>query len=494
MEPDDLRDPDATFYQSDADPLLGLADPGGADVAFIRFSTPPLLEFAGMTRDDDVTSVPPGIEPLLAPEDRSESTSDTRKETSVEGRTTPKDPKYLHGWRMGISMCAATAGIVFVINLVLTIWASATYGLKEGGLGTIQEGSCKDTARMSLWLHFFINVLSTLLLGASNYTMQCLASPTREEVDRAHHQNKWLDIGIPSVRNLTRIARHRIALWWFIACSGIPLHLFYNSAVFSTLSAQDYNVFIASPDLISGRAVNWSMPTRGDDDMETTLAYFRNLGNASIWEQLDNTACIRSYARPFVSARGDVVAVSAAVNTSFLIRLVAPSEISDVYGHDIPLNSSWICFGDFLNPLDGTCDINQILENASDWKLPAELRSDDILQYCPIQYCLSLVVEEHCQVQFSIMIMGVVMACNLLKAICMLLALRRQTSRALVTLGDAIEEFLVKPDGTTRFACLSGKNDFSGKRRRDVRSRWDGKGHLWFSSLSTKRWFVCYTL
>jgi hypothetical protein len=70
-----------------------------------------------------------------------------------------------------------------------------------------------------------INALSTILLSASNYTMQCLSAPTRSEVDDAHSTGKWLDIGVPSVRNLGRIARKRVILWWLLGASSLPLHL-----------------------------------------------------------------------------------------------------------------------------------------------------------------------------------------------------------------------------------------------------------------------------
>lgn len=97
---------------------------------------------------------------------------------------------------------------------------------------------------VGFWLHLIINILSTLLLGASNYSMQCLSSPTRSEIDKAHRQKLWLDIGVPSVRNLRRISASRIALWWLLAASSIPLHLLYNSAVFSSLYSREYKVFV----------------------------------------------------------------------------------------------------------------------------------------------------------------------------------------------------------------------------------------------------------
>ena len=166
---------------------------------------------------------------------------------------------YFQGWRMGITLCAVTAGSVLIVNVVLNVFASIKYGVHDG-LGTLQEGSCHTTKNLSLWLHLAINVLSTLLLGASNYCMQCITSPTREELDIAHGQHVWLDIGVPSVRNLRRTATSKAALWYLLAASSIPLHLLWNSAVFSTLSAQHYMVFAASPDLFKIDDLHWSTP------------------------------------------------------------------------------------------------------------------------------------------------------------------------------------------------------------------------------------------
>lgn len=136
---------------------------------------------------------------------------------------------------MGVTLCAATAGTVLIVNVVLTAVAFSTYPV-AGGLGTFQEGSCRRTKELSLWHHVAINLSSTLLSGASNYCMQCLASPTRKEVDKANAQRIWLDIGVPSVRNLIRISRKKALLWLIFAISGAPFHLLYNSAVFSTLA------------------------------------------------------------------------------------------------------------------------------------------------------------------------------------------------------------------------------------------------------------------
>lgn len=183
------------------------------------------------------------------------------KGSSADGEQVKKWKRY-QGWRMSVCLCAACAGLVLLINFVLTIWASLWYHT-AGGLATVQEGSCQKTKRMSQWLHFAINALSTALLSASNYCMQCLSSPTREEVDNAHRKRMWLDIGVPSLRNLRQIPWVLVVLWWALALSSIPLHLLYNSAVFSCLATTQYMVYAASPDFLTSESVAWSQTIHG---------------------------------------------------------------------------------------------------------------------------------------------------------------------------------------------------------------------------------------
>jgi hypothetical protein len=55
--------------------------------------------------------------------------------------------------------------------------------------------------------------------------MQLLCSPTRQDIDRAHANRIWLDIGIQSIRNLRRISKFRMTLWVMFAATSIPLHI-----------------------------------------------------------------------------------------------------------------------------------------------------------------------------------------------------------------------------------------------------------------------------
>jgi len=137
-------------------------------------------------------------------------------------------PVWYTGWHTGVSACATSVVVVLFINIGLTIYA-VTYPKyeMEKGITTLYTGSCDKSRKIGLWLHLVINALSTLLLSGSNYTQQCLAAPTRSEVDAAHAKRRWMDIGVPSVRNLFRIRPGRGLLWIVIGLTSIPLHLLY---------------------------------------------------------------------------------------------------------------------------------------------------------------------------------------------------------------------------------------------------------------------------
>ena len=85
-------------------------------------------------------------------------------------------------------------------------------------------GSCTKASRINAACHVFINILSTALLGCSNYVMQCLRAPTRDMVDRAHARGKALDVGVPRYRNLLSVGWRRLGLFAVLWASSFPLH------------------------------------------------------------------------------------------------------------------------------------------------------------------------------------------------------------------------------------------------------------------------------
>ena len=130
----------------------------------------------------------------------------------------------LEGWRIGVLTECFASCFVFLINLILLLVAAVRYEGFQDGIATLARGG-QNIARISTAYHVLVNILSTVLLSSSSYTMQILSSPTRPEVDAAHSRGKWLDIGLLSTRNLRHINRKRPGLWFILAASSIPLHL-----------------------------------------------------------------------------------------------------------------------------------------------------------------------------------------------------------------------------------------------------------------------------
>jgi hypothetical protein len=130
-----------------------------------------------------------------------------------------------YGWHMGVLIGSCFSALVLCYNIAIVITGSKIHGGYQGGITEIKVGKARDMAQLNTVLHVLINACSTILLAASNYTMQVLSAPTRQDIDSAHKNNQWFEIGILSLRNVRAIARRRAAVWLILALSSIPLHL-----------------------------------------------------------------------------------------------------------------------------------------------------------------------------------------------------------------------------------------------------------------------------
>lgn len=435
-----------------------------------------------------------------------------------------------------------TSGLTFFVNLALTIWGSAK-GF-EGGVATVQEGDCNVTKKLDLWLHLAINLLSTLLLGASNYTMQCLSAPTRDEIDKAHRQRISLDIGTLSFQNLRSISWRRVILWWLLAVSSVPLHFIYNSAVFSTLSTHPYSAAVVSHDFLTGASfhevavmsINAKLPFDQNWSVNGDLFYHLDVqrltalrDDQSKLHNLSNDACLKAYRNELVPDRLDVLAISSALNTNTSLLGYFPDNVgygsmssrpTDLSGTGVSVSYAWTCVQ--ATREDGYQTPQYRCRSSVQWT---------VLDF-PIEYCLSQPGDSTCKLQFSLVIMVIVMLCNFLKTFCMFLTIWNPSWVPLLTLGDAIASFLDKPDPSTVNNCLADKHYFREVKyacfntqtswnsvlfgyRQDTNAAndtlidknqvetagWDKnirtskfKQYRWYHTTSPKRWFLCISL
>jgi hypothetical protein len=128
-------------------------------------------------------------------------------------------------WRLGLFAGLFASLAVLACNISFLLYGVLTHGGVQDGIATIMQGHTKTVSYMSTALHVLINIMSTVLLTSSNYAMQILCAPTRDEIDVAHKKDRWLEIGLMSFRNLSHINTRRALIWWSLAISSAPLHL-----------------------------------------------------------------------------------------------------------------------------------------------------------------------------------------------------------------------------------------------------------------------------
>lgn len=383
----------------------------------------------------------------------------------------PTKKNWLSDWHLGLVVGCGASGLALIINLSILLVAASRYGGFKNGIGTLAKGSPISMSRLSTSYHILINILSTVLLTSSNYCMQVLCSPTRDEIDAAHSKGQWLDIGVLSPHNLRFIRARRVLLWWILGLSSLPLHLLFNSAIFGVTIGREYSVSF--------------VPSNSDamDELKSTMKYLRN----DDWKRVYDTQYVVDAGNAHLIV--DKVSFGFHLSRNFSWDLVLPEPLSD--GNDW---SPWdpnipVAINAFLNEtrsfnLSNPRNIRQVYpisnysqnkgslpnfiwpeltvvnsaETNSIFEIPSMFGINTTtfwLQTAPIhiEYALVELVGDGSSVQIGLYFMIVVIISNLAKFLAILSTLKESSSLQLVTNGDAIASFLERPDMTTIGMC-----------------------------------------
>ncbi|RMJ07789.1 hypothetical protein CDV36_012599 [Fusarium kuroshium] len=410
-----------------------------------------------------------------------------------------RKPQFKSGWRFGLFAGAISCTVVFIVNLSALIWAMSGRDTNDASHLVLLEGLCADTRNLNTGLHLAINALSSVMLAASNYGMQCLSAPTRADVDKAHSEGKWMDIGVPSVHNLRRLPTKRVVLWSLLIFSSLPLHLVYNSVIYSTIvTVGDYNIWTAqSADHDLGQAEffnrRWNV-TVGEwvwsPDLNETWRRLASEGVRGKLTKLDNLECIRQYATSFQTSHQDVILVTGtkedpdSTDTAWLTQ-------TSVGISDLPVDEAyeWVCGGS-----TGGCPVKGYDrgEHVCRDKIPVvEKNQSNWDPFCKkIEYCYSDTVDEGCQLTFSPIFMAFVLASNALKAVVLFYIALRPPENSLLVLGDAVESFLTIPDAFSNDSCLASIEDIRDNDHRNWTGprTWFPVKRRWATVISRRRW------
>lgn len=450
----------------------------------------------------------------------------------------PTQQPIFSGWRIGAlaSLVGAVLICLFNFSITMWVWRRGTTDENDNSIGTFFQSSCAKVRRSNIWVHLLVNALSTLLLCASNYCMQVLCAPSRKELDRAHSQRYWLHIGVPNLRNLPRIGRDRVIIWLLLFLSSVPLHLLYNSVIFTNLQANRYVVIPTMEDWLHGGAYNTSgfkdMDAEGKKNITAIIDSFRlnltdtiTLRDGTItpkYKNISTATCFNEYNSQYISDLGNLFIVqdaptiwrnqsawmfkqngtqrewvafsSNAKNESGVYYPYLNSSFPFESSPDVYPSNGWRCRSRAV----GSCNIDdtwEVPKNRSDWK-----PYDSTVSYCMVEQ-----VDTFCKLQFSFPIAISVVVSNFIKAVCIAITLFfYRTHVPLVTIGDAVASFLERPDPETTSRCLHTRENMEYQwrfedtnRSPEIEStaqatRFVPTMLVWASAASETRWFVTY--
>ncbi|KAH7091653.1 hypothetical protein FB567DRAFT_279067 [Paraphoma chrysanthemicola] len=332
-----------------------------------------------------------------------------------------------HGWRMGVLCGCLMSAFVLVCNLAALI-VGASRGYDKDGIADLFVGEESTISRWNTVFHVLINALSTVLLSGSNYTMQVLSSPTRDDIDNAHSKKRWMELGVLSPRNMRTIPRKRTWLCMLLSLSSTPLHLFYNAAVFKVVASNDWNLNVVDIRSDEYIAISATM-----DPKSPTKPYL----------EMGNTEFIHFYDQKYVS-RGDLYVI--------IDRISFPT--SKQYTNDLSPE-------DLRTELNNRADYVRI--DSPEWISFHIAQDKDLDISAHVKTAFSRETSQQSRLQISLYFMVIVVAFNLFKLAVMTLVLVTDRSTYLVTFGDAVASFLKRPDPYTETQCMLGKEEFCVK-------------------------------
>ncbi|KAI8957866.1 hypothetical protein F5Y11DRAFT_352123 [Daldinia sp. FL1419] len=509
------------------------------------------------------------------------------------------------GWRQAakvncvILTCMSATLISF---LIAAVWK--TGGLRRAPF--FHSGDCEGSnmSRINMALHLVINIISTLVslyLASSNFFMQVLNSPSREELDAVHQKGSWMGIGIPSVRNAFRVSRFKTVCWGCLFISSIPIHLLFNSTIFETdYRGSDYHLTIASEGFLNGGSfygpggslvqAGFSMWTDSTNGFVSELNNFgsydahhlggsqygapvnltdyankdsdvmRNISTTAIsaknWKRLEINECKQEYiaCRGLKRHRNVVLVVDKPdgwirnkmwhlkKNQTELWNRYVPADQPNHLFYDaqcamfasrrtgVPTE----CVNNCIGALGGfgNTTMRETIAGNPGWQYPFfKAIGDDYVNGTTIlgatvgyagflagsvltsglqpgatnltvKYCLADRFDRICHIGLSPTLLLTVTVCVIFKTCTAIIATRglsRQNQAPLVTLGDAIESFIEKPDPITAGMCTIGQTKIRQAMRTNNSSlsgprRWEGLRRRRWAVVPISVWISSYLL
>ncbi|KAG5788667.1 hypothetical protein H9Q69_012276 [Fusarium xylarioides] len=436
--------------------------------------------------------------------------------------------KKLSGWRktaLYLTILATILTIFLVTALIISL-----HVVNGGGASIFEEtailsGSCDKISRANLWIHLAINIIGTGVLGSSNFFMQVLVAPTRQDVDRAHASKRWVEIGVHSIHNFGFISKRRIFLWALFSLTSIPLHLVFNGSVLESKATNGFVAIMVSETFLDDARFtlpsvtttsNYTYLVNGESTLNKTIGSIKSSLNEESWERLEFQDCMRRYNDLEVlmlNHRHVVMVMSNQNNTasSQWTRANVVKENNGWYDFEAP-NSLWFA-GQYQRLRDSRGLITNSTNNNTVPGYYMQLDPDTgvvhmnetkykpTFQTMKVDYCLSERFDAPCRLSIANPLLLIVCIMCITKCLLCAYTLKVRswsTEDPLMTVGDAISSFIAEPDTCIKGMCTLDAEDLHMKldpdRALDSSRAWKKKQTVAGNAVNPGVWILSYML
>ena len=203
-------------------------------------------------------------------------------------------------------------------------------------------------------------------------------------------------VGKYSPRDLAVSKLLLIGVTQLLALSSIPIHLIYNSAIFSSLDTNIYSIVLANEDFLNGEpfsstvnigyGFNRTYSSHNSQLRSIQKLFSENYSNPSIIQKLTNAECIQAYGTEYVAHNNDLVLITSAhgnatsntVYWDWLGMLTAAARHESTY--------NWMCQHNRDYLFSSKCNPSKLKQNAGSWTINGY----------KIDYCLVSVEDRTC--------------------------------------------------------------------------------------------------
>jgi hypothetical protein len=405
----------------------------------------------------------------------------------------------MSGWQntaLCLTVLIAVLTTILLICLMISLFGLGTSSASILRTTLLFQGNCGASSNYNLWIHLAINIISSGVLASSNFFMQVMVAPTREDVNKAHARGKWVEIGVQSWRNLFHVPARNGIFWVLLAISSVPLHLVFNSCVLESRASTDFVIVVASESFTHGAA--WSIPgvamkkAKYSDNMNRTVAKIAQAVSgpssptAPPWERISVEECIARYdniGTVLTDHRHVVMVVSnnaESSTTGWAADDVLVNPVKDGYLSSKTVNSIWYAeaFGrtdEWIRERAESTSQNKFKSDVLEYIINLDASSRAVrnngtffrepFQTMKAQYCLSEAFSVPCRLEVeNTLLLIVCIICVVKCTLCITIISTSRRRVPLITPGDAIESFITKPDNTTVGMCTFSQNDFTNRQ------------------------------